>query len=172
MRKVSLLGSCGPFFAVVVMAMMIGDRLDTTLAFSTPATVVANHRLVCHPYRHAPLFMSQDEPTKEDAKATSDDTPAATVVETFSSKEQEEEAAPYPLDVPSPILLASSMVIAIAATGSLFELIGSTPPQLGFAPTAAIVVIGYPVCLFLFYASVRKAIAETEEDDKKFLSGQ
>jgi len=43
---------------------------------------------------------------------------------------------------------------------------------LGFAPTAAIVVIGYPVTLFLFYASIRKAIAETEEDDKKFLNGQ
>ena len=116
MRKVSLLGSHGLLLAVV-MTMMIGGNLDTATAFSTPATVAA-HRL--SQYVHTPLFMSIDqEPAKEDVKAesTSDGTPAAatTAVETTS---KDEETAPYPLDVPSPILLASSMIIAIASTGT------------------------------------------------------
>jgi len=77
----------------------------------------------------------------------------------------------YPIDLPSPILLASSMVLAIASIGSLFNLI-SGQTTLGFAPTVAIVVVGLPTCLFLFYAAIRKGTAETEEDDKKFTSGR
>ena len=56
-------------------------------------------------------------------------------------------------------------------TGSLFELMGGDP-KLGFAPTAAIAAVGLPLCLFLFYASILKAQAETEEDDKSFVSGR
>ena len=32
-----------------------------------------------------------------------------------------EEEKPYPLDIPSPLLLASSMVLAIASTGKYIE---------------------------------------------------
>jgi hypothetical protein len=45
-------------------------------------------------------------------------------------------------------------------------------PDLGMAPTAAIVVLGFPAAIFLFYASIRKAQAETEEDDQKFMRGK
>lgn len=104
--------------------------------------------------------------------------------------------ASYPINAPSPLLLATSIVLGIAATGkstslslccfvkgslimynvaftalpigSSFELMGEKPP-LGFAPTAAIAAIGFPACLYLFYAAVLKATAETEEDDAKFL---
>jgi hypothetical protein len=53
--------------------------------------------------------------------------------------------------------------------GSLFELSGGSP-KFGFPVTAAIAVIGLPLCLFLFYASILKAQVETEEDDKEFLN--
>lgn len=56
-------------------------------------------------------------------------------------------------------------------SGSIFELSGGNP-QYGFPVTAAIAAIGLPTCLFLFYAAIKKGIAETEEDDKKFLSGR
>jgi hypothetical protein len=55
--------------------------------------------------------------------------------------------------------------------GSIFELCGGTP-QLGMVGTGAIALLGTPLCIFLFYAAVLKGNAETEEDDKKFLSGR
>jgi hypothetical protein len=55
--------------------------------------------------------------------------------------------------------------------GSLFEILGGSP-KIGLAPSAAIVVLGFPACLFLFYASIVKGQAETEEDDKKYSSGR
>mmetsp|Transcript_16433 Transcript_16433/g.31136 ORF Transcript_16433/g.31136 Transcript_16433/m.31136 type:complete len:269 (-) Transcript_16433:79-885(-) len=70
----------------------------------------------------------------------------------------------FPIDLPSPILLASSMVLAIASTGSIFELSGGSP-VLGFVPTLVIAIMGIPLCLFLFYAAIQKGIAETEADD-------
>jgi len=62
-----------------------------------------------------------EEPDKKDVKpgSTSDDIdPAATAMGTTSNEAKQEVGAPYPLDIPSPILLASSMIIAIAATGT------------------------------------------------------
>ena len=56
--------------------------------------------------------------------------------------------------------------------GSLFELLGEGEPQLGFAATAAIATIGLPSGLFLLYAAILKATAETEEDDARFMSGK
>ena len=46
------------------------------------------------------------------------DEPPAVAAAAAASKAVEEESPSYPLDVPSPILLASSMVIAIASTGT------------------------------------------------------
>jgi len=51
----------------------------------------------------------------------------------------------------------------------LFEIIGGKP-QLGFGLNAAIFGLGLPLCLFLFYASIKKAQAETEADDAAFLN--
>ena len=125
----------------------------------------------------------------------------------------------YPIDLPSPVLLATSMILAIISTGticvgmwlsslclcvcvclcvpwltlvpffwyihewtgSLFQLFGitsNTPndvassSSLGWIPTALIVVIGAPSCIFLLYAAITKATAETEADDQAFLSGK
>lgn len=81
--------------------------------------------------------------------------------------ESEPTNTDYPINAPSPILLASSMVLAIASTGSIFELSGGHP-VLGFIPTVIVALVGVPACFFLFYASIKKGIAETEEDDKAF----
>jgi hypothetical protein len=51
----------------------------------------------------------------------------------------------------------------------MFELSGGSP-QLGMPITAAIAVLGFPLCIFLIYAAIRKGAAETEEDDKRFMN--
>jgi hypothetical protein len=38
--------------------------------------------------------------------------------------------------------------------------------------TFGIVFVGIPACFYLLYAAILKGIAETEEDDKEFLSGK
>lgn len=79
-------------------------------------------------------------------------------------EEEDDGDSGVPIDLPSPILLSSSMVLAIASTGSLFEITGGK----GSLPSLAIVIIGIPTCLFLFYAAIQKGIAETEADDAEF----
>ena len=62
------------------------------------------------------LSSPSEQEKSEDEQATDDD---ETVVAAASKAVVVEEESPsYPLDVPSPILLASSMVIAIASTGT------------------------------------------------------
>ena len=65
-----------------------------------------------------PLFMSSPEEPPKNENSPVTENPASTAIESTSSKEEEEESASYPINVPSPILLASSMVIAIASTGT------------------------------------------------------
>lgn len=55
--------------------------------------------------------------------------------------------------------------------GSAFEL-GNPDPIFGFPMTAGLALVTIPSCLFLFYASVLKATAETEADDKEFMKGR
>ncbi|KAK1732784.1 hypothetical protein QTG54_016496 [Skeletonema marinoi] len=101
-------------------------------------------------------------------KAAPAQQPAAAVVSSNSAVEEEELQA-YPIDLPSPILLATSMVLAISSIGSLFELAGGTP-KLGFAVTAAITALGLPISVFLIYAAILKGSAETEEADREFMN--
>mmetsp|Transcript_11919 Transcript_11919/g.20704 ORF Transcript_11919/g.20704 Transcript_11919/m.20704 type:complete len:187 (+) Transcript_11919:49-609(+) len=94
-------------------------------------------------------------------------TQASAPVASTNNVAVEEEGTSYPIDLPSPVLLAASMVLAISSTGSLFEVLGGTP-TLGFGPTAALAAIGLPASLFLIYAAILKGAAETEEDDKEY----
>mmetsp|Transcript_15926 Transcript_15926/g.22689 ORF Transcript_15926/g.22689 Transcript_15926/m.22689 type:complete len:190 (-) Transcript_15926:267-836(-) len=87
-----------------------------------------------------------------------------------TSTTQQQLRQDYPLDVPSPILLASSMVLAIAATGSIFELSGGSP-AIGTIPSILIILVGMPSCFFLFYAAIKKGAAETEADDLEYNKG-
>mmetsp|Transcript_2254 Transcript_2254/g.2900 ORF Transcript_2254/g.2900 Transcript_2254/m.2900 type:complete len:199 (+) Transcript_2254:105-701(+) len=104
-------------------------------------------------------------------------TPPATTTGTSSSPVSSgsgstAQAADYPLNVPSPLLLASTIILAIASVGSLFDLTSGNGTQFGFGVTAAIAALGLPLSLFLFYASIKKAIAETDEDDKAYRQGR
>ncbi|GAX12972.1 hypothetical protein FisN_2Hh463 [Fistulifera solaris] len=99
-----------------------------------------------------------DKPTAVKEDVVSSDTPSM-------SSETETQ---YPLDIPSPILLATSMLLAISSVGSLFQMMDSSATPV----SAAIALIGLPLCLFFFYAAITKAQAETEADDKAFLRDQ
>jgi hypothetical protein len=56
-------------------------------------------------------------------------------------------------------------------TGSIYQLANhQTTP--GDMTPVAIALVGFPTGMFLFYAAITKAMVETEEDDKKFLSGR
>lgn len=81
------------------------------------------------------------------------------------------EGTSYPIDAPSPILLASSMVLAIIGVGSGFDIFADEP-RFPFVINATISAGGLALCLGLFYASILKAQAETEEDDKRYMSGR
>ncbi|KAL3794234.1 hypothetical protein ACHAWO_006478 [Cyclotella atomus] len=113
------------------------------------------------------LFASTEEETaaEESKPEMSESSTVSTKVE--PAVEPAPASAPYPIDLPSPLLLSASMVLAITSTGSLFELTGGTP-SLGFAPQAALAAIGLPSSLFLIYAAILKGAAETEEDDKAY----
>lgn len=118
------------------------------------------------------LFMSEEDSTESTEEPPASESSVSTPPVDSAAPPaavQEPEGTDYPLNVPSPILLASSMVLGIASIGSVFELSGGSPAN-GFAASAAIAALGFPLCIFLFYAAIRKGQAETEEDDKRFLN--
>mmetsp|Transcript_25871 Transcript_25871/g.40596 ORF Transcript_25871/g.40596 Transcript_25871/m.40596 type:complete len:150 (+) Transcript_25871:543-992(+) len=102
---------------------------------------------------------------EQQTTAPAPEAPAAVV--TSNAVVEKEELQAYPIDLPSPILLSTSMVLAISSIGSLFELSGGTP-KLGFAVTAVITALGLPISVFLIYAAILKGAAETEEADREF----
>lgn len=51
--------------------------------------------------------------------------------------------------------------------GCLFDLLGGSPAY-GFAPSAAVVLLGGPLSIFLFVSAIAKGKKETEEDDEAF----
>jgi hypothetical protein len=55
--------------------------------------------------------------------------------------------------------------------GSGFDLANDTP-RYGFGITFSIATIGLTLSVGLFYASVLKAKAETEADDKEYMKGR
>jgi hypothetical protein len=80
------------------------------------------------------------------------------------------------------LIFLRSIIHATPRTpGSLFQLLGPGPAGTteggssgaSFdAVPAVIALLGFPTALFLFLAAIQKAIAETDEDDEKFLSGR
>lgn len=154
------------FLASLLFAALFGA--ERGIAFM-PRPSALSHKVGTWPtsFREPVLRSSEDDiSTQTPSTDSNTDTTSSTSDVTSTQIDGEK---PYPLEVPSPLLLSSSMFLAIVSTGSLFELIDKTDPALGFIPTAAIVTLGFPLAIFLFYASVLKAQAETEEDDKKFL---
>jgi len=48
----------------------------------------------------------------------------------------------------------------------------SDSPRFGVAINASIATVGLTLCIGLFYASILKAQAETEEDDENYMNGR
>jgi len=92
--------------------------------------------------------------------------PVATINDNAVAEEEELQA--YPINLPSPILLGTSMILAISSIGSLYEITGGGPTKLGFGPTLALAAIGLPLSVFFIYAAILKGAAETEEDDAEY----
>lgn len=151
----------------------------TTLGASTTRKIKTtvgqrNDDMPCHPWTSIGIvrrsntfpFYSTNQNSEEEKQKENDS--VLTKNNTNEDKNQK-----YPINLPSPILLASSMVLAIASTGSIFELSAgdSSTVVLGFVPTLGIAVLGVPLCLFLFYAAIQKGIAETEADDAAYQRG-
>lgn len=165
-----LVATCQSFTQISVGRPSITKRGIRPLNMVSSSSARCNLRTV--------LFSSADEPEKEPSTAETTPesatppapAPATSVVPKPVKMDMEEASADVPLDVPSPILLASSIILAIISVGSLFDLLGGSP-SFGFAPTAATALVGLPVCFFLFYAAIVKGQKETEEDDKRSNSG-
>lgn len=115
-----------------------------------------------------PLPSQKNAPPKEVEVAPPQPVASTPVVASSSGSVEEEQGTSYPINLPSPILLASSMVLAISSTGALFEVTGPGPYTLGFGPEAALAALGLPLSIFLIYAAILKGAAETEEDDKEY----
>mmetsp|Transcript_27549 Transcript_27549/g.41686 ORF Transcript_27549/g.41686 Transcript_27549/m.41686 type:complete len:154 (+) Transcript_27549:126-587(+) len=152
---------------VLIKLLLLMCALANSSAFS-----ISSHGkfLMYNNGRQTKLYETSPESQSE----SNDETPSIPAAEMipFAEDREIEVSVSYPIPLPSPVLLGSAMVLGIASIGSIFELTGAEPPQYGFVPTAAIAVIGLPSCLYLFYASILKAQAETEEDDKRYMQGR
>mmetsp|Transcript_6101 Transcript_6101/g.11290 ORF Transcript_6101/g.11290 Transcript_6101/m.11290 type:complete len:194 (-) Transcript_6101:157-738(-) len=124
------------------------------------------------------LFSSPEEEqlTGEESKNVEEPSVPSAVVSTQPatsppSSSRVEETPSYPIDLPSPILLATSMVLAIVGTGSGFDLANDTP-RYGFGVTFSIATVSLVLSIGLFYASILKAKAETDADDQEYMRGK
>lgn len=150
-------------------ALLLLVIVGVARSWTNPSLVVRRRcRTVSPDYQSTILWSSSPQDEDESVVVEAADVSSQVKKEVVELVEEEEGTTQYPIDLPSPILLSTSMVLAIASTGSLFELLGGNP-SLPFEATAAIVLIGFPLCIFLFYASILKATAETEADDREFL---
>eukprot|EP00980_Cylindrotheca_fusiformis_P028575 scaffold22612_cov138-Cylindrotheca_fusiformis.AAC.9 len=151
-----------------LLALLAAWSTPGVVSFTTTRTHQLHPRASHHHVVRTPPMSKAIMPLFSSTDPNDDDFPDIPLVPDTPS---EPEGTQYPLDVPSPILLASSMVLAIVGTGSAFELV-NPDPKFGFVTTAILTVVAIPLCLFLFYASILKATAETEADDKEFMKGR
>jgi hypothetical protein len=105
--------------AIMLVAFMVALTLDSTEAFNlaTAPSFGRSAKITPVAAASAPFFSTTKfaSATRLFAEGSSDDEP--TTVSEEVSKTIEEEAKPYPIDLPSPLLLSTSMILAIATTG-------------------------------------------------------
>mmetsp|Transcript_8792 Transcript_8792/g.21464 ORF Transcript_8792/g.21464 Transcript_8792/m.21464 type:complete len:160 (-) Transcript_8792:4379-4858(-) len=155
----------GVFLLAWSLILTIGLQLGRTHAFSRD---LQRNSLAKAPVPSSKTtMMFSTPPERDDFNAFAD--PLSSNKPPISASEP--EGTSYPIDLPSPILLASSMVLAIVGVGSGFDIF-SDAPRLPFIVNAIISASGLSLCLGLFYASILKAQAETEEDDKRYMNGR
>ena len=166
--------------AIVLSALCLATQAHISTAFAPIQQRHVHHQVatnaksgVAFPHHqmkgsnNVVLSMSDDEGSNNVSDESTTEVSAAPTSPPAASPVAEKKTE-VPLDVPSPILLAGSMVLAIISTGSIFELLGGNP-QFGAIPTALFAIVGTPLCFFLFYAAILKGNAETEADDQRFI---
>lgn len=149
--------------------LLIGFVLSFACAFSSqPGVSLAAVSQSTHKWQNGKMaIFSSPEDQESSLPSMADEVkPEATSMDSIV-----EEQSKYPINLPSPILLSTSMILGIAGTGSSFELAGGSP-TLGFGTTAVIAAVSIPLSFFLFYASILKATAETEADDAEYMKGR
>jgi len=102
----------------VPFTLLATIAVNATLAFAFTTTSVANRFGVCMSktsiFPESKLFSNgEDEPVSVEDVV---ETPAPPSPEAVKS-----DSAAYPIDIPSPILLSTSMVLAIMGTGTFKE---------------------------------------------------
>mmetsp|Transcript_8107 Transcript_8107/g.20327 ORF Transcript_8107/g.20327 Transcript_8107/m.20327 type:complete len:157 (+) Transcript_8107:93-563(+) len=121
------------------MMLMAGCFVDVVHAFQTPMGTLQHKRRY---YSRTPIFVQRQQSLIMDGllyqipkKSTmifstpnesGDDEEDSNISGGSSSSSrtaavvEEDESQPYPIDLPSPLLLASSMILAIVGTGTFF----------------------------------------------------
>jgi hypothetical protein len=95
--------------------VLMGSTAPCATAFQSPLVVTTRGVTYSHKtalMRTTPLFESPEDPV---------DTPSEAAEEVPVLAAKEDEEASYPIDLPSPVLLGTSMILAIAATGRYYE---------------------------------------------------
>lgn len=160
---------CGLLLTALHTAMALSSTTSTLPTTVRSKVATSSYRynsfeidFIRRPSTFLHLSSPQEEEVTNDNSVVEDPNPLST-----AAKTKAEPAKDYPIDLPSPILLSSSMLLAIATVGTVFELIGGSP-MMGVIPSAVFALVGLPSCLFLFYAAIKKGTAETEADDREY----
>ena len=115
-------------FGFAVSLLLVGNLFFAGQQFGASSFVTAFQmpvtcrRVAVNVVTTTPRFLSSSPPPPPEEDMMQDssvDKVAASSTNAMETKQMKEDSPSYPLDVPSPILLASSMVIAIASTGTL-----------------------------------------------------
>mmetsp|Transcript_5733 Transcript_5733/g.7328 ORF Transcript_5733/g.7328 Transcript_5733/m.7328 type:complete len:174 (-) Transcript_5733:79-600(-) len=152
-------------FLMITYSEAFSQSLHTsaTVSHLSRPMIVSTNKLPTINTKRSPLYLSSSSPTEDDDGEEDDmkDKPSVVQSKAIDNASAEPDV---PLNLPSPVLLSASMVIAIASTGSLFEFTGGN----GSIINLGVAVVGIPSCLFLIYAAIIKGIAETEADDAEY----
>mmetsp|Transcript_8109 Transcript_8109/g.20333 ORF Transcript_8109/g.20333 Transcript_8109/m.20333 type:complete len:155 (+) Transcript_8109:52-516(+) len=119
------------------MMLMAGCFVDVVLAFQTP---MGTHQR--HYYSRTPIFVQRQHlpiidgsyqnqipkkstmifstPNESGDDEDSNISDSSSIGSSSVAVVEEDELQPYPIDLPSPLLLASSMILAIVGTGTFF----------------------------------------------------
>jgi hypothetical protein len=113
------LARCSLLIFAVVVNMSLGFITPPPRRTSSCNTFQRSmvHQITQPRDRVVTLFMAEDESTKDSSDVETAEKPVAVV---------EEEVSRYPVDAPSPLLLSSAMVLAIASVGTYNNFISST----------------------------------------------
>ena len=105
------------FLSLCLYALLSQQSTDAFTS-TLPSRSSLSSRISVFDGGKGPRLVLFDSPTSEPEIDT--ESQSSSVVTSPSPPAEYEESAPYPIDLPSPLLLATSMVLAIVGTGTKF----------------------------------------------------